>query len=97
RTASDLAAARQDNLGLVVFTLKSSYQIIGSPDLSNIFIIHQQISAGIDVLSADQYFIVALADYSRPNQFHSLEQDVGISYIRHIVDQPLSICHNRCR
>ena len=58
---------------------------------------HQQISAGIDVLSADQYFIVALADYSRPNLFHSLEQDVGISYIRHIVDQTLTICHDRCR
>ena len=97
RTASDLTAARQYNFRLLVLAQKSAYQIVGRPDLSYIFIIYQQVSAGIDILSADQYFIVALADYSRPNLLHGLEQDVGISYIRHIVDQTLTICHDRCR
>ena len=67
RTQSNITAARQSNLCIVVFTKQSSKQIVGCSYLPNIFIIHTDILAGSDCSAADRNCMVINVFYLSAN------------------------------
>ena len=67
RTQSDIAAARQCNLCIIVLAKQSSKQIVGCPYLPYIFIIHTYILACFNRSAANGYCVVVNVFYFSAN------------------------------
>ena len=92
--ASDITSSRKRNLGMLVFSKQRAHQIIGSPDLFDVFIIYTDI---MNRRPVDFYCGFIDSFHHRTDAGNSFKKHVDITDIRQIFDQDRFICHDRGR
>ena len=80
-TTADITAAGKCHLRMLIFSQKSTDQIIGSSDLLDIFIFYYQFT---DIGCVESHLMAIGALYDHTNVLHSAQKYVRVSYIRHI-------------
>ena len=91
RTASDLASTRKGYDRFFIFSEKCAYKIVGTTDLTDIFVID------IDIINdspVDTDCMLIYSFYNCSNSLNGIEQYFYIIYLRKIFDQNRLVCHN---
>ena len=80
-TASDIAAARQGNLGALVLSEERPDKIVGSADLSYVLIVHADF---LNVSGINPRRVAVNAVHPRPDLLDGLQEYIDIPHIRQV-------------
>ena len=90
--AADVTASGQRHLRLLVLAQHGADQIVGSPDLLDILVLHHQAA---DLGGVQRHAVPAGALLQHTDTLHGFQQHIGIPHIRQIVYIYGLIGHNR--